>query len=516
LILAEQKKEAKSQSVLALDLGTAIRKLLKALQRVLARLASGNVVTIDISQTGVRIMETRGGMVRSWADASLKPEEMETAAPIGGHALGTMVRQLMNSNGIKAKSAIVSISGMYTVSRLIPESSLMPALTLDESVNDIASTIMPVPAGDLYFFWQMVNPSEGERQVFITGIPRYIMDDKIRALKTVGINTQIIELKSMALARVVNKEQALIFSIEPTNYDIIIVVKGVPEVVHSLAWQRDNMSFEDAAEYLAANLEMTVDFYNSNHLDTPFDTTSPLYITGEISAEPEMMEKLQDRLGFNIEQLTPPLECPAFLPISQYAANIGLAMRKEIPMRDSNGETDFFPLDMNLLPQAYLPWRPTANQIYAAVLLIAAITLIFPLMEATAEVMGKTTTLEQRSAGLDTQLMMKKAEIQEREPLQKAIGEYNTLVTRDGSFSEDIRVIMEEAGKLDVAVSAVSHVGNEIAISCDAEDFQSFRAYLLALEESGRFATPIAPPEGYPYTTGGSIKLETQAKPAEG
>ena len=511
--MAEQKKEAKSQNVLAINLGTAIRKLSEALQRVPARLVSGNVVTIDISQTGVRIMETRGGVVRSWADASLKPEEVQAAAPMGGHALGTMVRQLMNSSGIKAKSVIVSISGLYTVSRLILVSSLPPAPTLDESVNDIASTIMPIPADDRYFFWQAVNTREGEQQVFITGVPRYIMDDQIKSLKTVGITPQIIELKSMALARAVNKEQALIFNIEPTNYDIIIVVKGVPEVVHSLAWRRDNMSLEDATEYLATNLEMTVDFYNSNHLETPFDTTNPLYITGEMSVEPEMMEKLQDRLGFNIEQLTPPLECPAFLPISQYAVNIGLAMRKEISMRDGNGSTGFSPLDMNLLPRAYLPWRPTANLIYGVVILMAAIALIFPLVEATTEVMGKTVALEQESAVLDNQLTLMKVEIARREPLQKAVGEYNTLVTREESFSEDIRVIMKEAGKLDVVVSTVSHGGNEMTIFCAAEDYQSFRAYRLALEESGRFATPIAPPEGYPYTTGGKITLKTQVKP---
>jgi len=74
-------------------------------------------------------------------------------------------------------------------------------------------------------------------------------------------------------------------------------------------------------------------------------------------------------------------------------------------------------------------------------------------------------------------------------------------------------VIMKEAEKLDVAVSAISHGENDVTISCEAEDYQSFRAYLLALEESGHFATPIAPPEGYPYTTCGSIKLKTQVKP---
>ena len=342
------------------------------------------------------------------------------------------------------------------------------------------------------------------------------MDDRIRALKIAGINPQVIELKSMALARGVNKEQALVFNIEPTNYDIIIVVKGVPEVMHSLAWRRDSMSREDAAEYLATKLEMAVDFYNSNHLDAPFDTTNPLYITGEMSVEPGMIEKLQERLGFNIEQLTPPLECPAFLPISQYAVNIGLAMRKEIALRDNDGGAGFLPLDINLLPRAYQPWRPTSSQVYAAVLLIAAVALIFPLMDVTAEAMGRTVVLEQKSASLDDQLMLKQAEIQRREPLQKAINEYNSIVTREGSFSEDIRVIMKEAERFTVEVNAFSHGGSEITISCAAQDYQSFRAYLLALEESGRFATPIPPPEGYPYTTSGSIKLKTQATPAEG
>lgn len=513
--MAGQKEEAKSQGVMALDLGTAVRKLLKALERTLARLVSGAVVTLDISQTGIRIMETRGGVVRKWADALFEPEEAEHTAPGGEPALGAMVRQLMVSSGIKAKSVIASISGMYTVSRIIPMTSLPPAPTLEEAVNEVAREIMPVPTEHLYFFWQTVSSNEGERQVFAVGVPRDVMDEKVRALKIAGISPQVVELKAMALARAVSKEQALILNIEPTNFDIIMVVKGVPEIMHSLAWQQNSMSIEDAAEYLATKLEMTVDFYNSHHLDSSFDTTNPLYITGHMSAEAELIEKMQAKLGFNIEQLTPQLECPVFLPVSQYAANIGLAMRKEMPRISSDGGVGFLPLDMNLLPQAYRPWRPTATQLYAAVVLIAAIALIFPLFQVTTESMGQTAVLQSQSDILNNQLMLKKMEIERREPLQRAIGEYNSVVTREGSFHEDITVIMKEAEKLDVEVSHIVHKGSEMDVSCDAKDYLSFRAYLTALEESGRFATPIPPPEGYPYTTGGTITIRTQIQPVE-
>ncbi len=509
--MAEQKEKAKSQSAMALDLGTAIRKLLKVLERALGRFVSGKVVTLDISRTGVRIMETRGRVVRRWADVSFGPEEMEQMAKGGQTTLGAKVRQLMDSSGIKAKNVIASISGMYTVSRLIPVANLPPAPTLEESVNEIAQEIMPLPTEALYFFWQAVGTNEGERQVFILGVPRDVMDDNVRALRSVGINPQVVELQTMALARAVNKEQALILNIEPASFDIVMAVKGVPEIMSSLAWRRDSMDSGDAAEYLATNLEITVDFYNSHHLEAPFDMTNPLYITGQMSAEPELMEKLRDRLGFGVEELTPPLECPAFFPVSQYAVNIGLAMRQEMSLRNGGGGGGFFPLDINLLPQAYRPWRPTARQLFYAGILVSAVTMIFPLTQITDEEMKKTNSLELKNSSLDSQLQLKMMEIQRRDPLQKAINEYKSIIAKNVRFSEDIGVIMEEAEKLGVGVSAINHRRTEITLSCAAEDYLSFRAYLTALEESGRFTIPIPPPEGYPYTSGGTIKLQTQS-----
>jgi len=510
--LAKKNNEAKSQNLMSLDLGTAFRRLARVLGIVMARLVSNAVVTLDMSQTGIRIMETRGGVVRRWADVSFTPEELKSIAPDSGHALGAMVKQLMDSSGIKAKSVIASISGLYTVSRVIPVSNLPPAPTLEESVDEIAQDIMPVSTDNLYFFWQTVSNNEGERQVFAIGIPRDVMDEKIRALKVVGINPRTIELKAMSLTRVVNQEQALILNIEPSNFDIIMVVNGVPEIMHSLAWRRDSMGIEDAAEYLATNLEVTVDFYNTQHPEAPFEPATPLYITGQMSIELELMARLRARLGFNIEQLTPSLECPDLLPVSQYAVNIGLAMRQEMSLRNSNGGTGFLSIDMNLLPRAYQPWRPTANQIYSAIILVAAVALIFPLMQVTTEVMGKTAVLQQKSDILNNQLLLKKLEIERREPLQKAIGEYNSIVTRDISFSEDISLIMDEAERLGVTVTSISHDEVGIAINCRAEDYLTFRAYLAALEESGRFASPIPPPEGYPYTKSGTITLKTRSR----
>jgi len=501
-----EKEKTEPKGVLALDIGSAVRLLLKAVQRKVDKWMGGKVVTLDISSTTIRLMETRAGVIKRWADSPIEPSEIEWGAVSGEPGLGRMVKQLMASSGIRANKITTSISGLYTVSRILPMSNLPPAPTTEEAILEISRAVMPLSQDKLYFAWQTIGAEEGERQALLVGVPRDALDNELRALKAVGINPQVVELKTMALTRAVNKEQALILNIEPSSFDIIIVVNGVPEIMRTIPWQQDNLTIEDTVEHLAVTLEMTVDFYNSHHLETPLDPATPLFITGQMSTEPALMEKMQDRLDYPVEPLAPPLECPAYLPVSQYAVNIGLALRKAASAKNS-GQGRLLPLDINFLPEAYRPWRPTSRQLYSVAVVVIAIALLFPLFDVASETIGKTASLQAEFDLLKVELERKQLEIKKREPLQKAIGEYQTIIDMGGNFTEDLVVIRSEAEKLGVKVGGITHEGGSIKITCQAYNYVTFREYLIALEESGRFTTPIPPPEGYPYTTGGNIVL---------
>jgi len=260
-------------------------------------------------------------------------------------------------------------------------------------------------------------------------------------------------------------------------------------------------------EHLAVTLEVTVDFYDSNHPGTPLDPATPLFITGQMSADLTLMEELQARLRYPVESLAPPLDYPASLPISQYAVNIGLALRGTALSRERE-EGGYMPLDINLLPESYRPWKPTARQLFAAGLIIAAIALLFPVFQVAAEAMEKTADLQIKFNVLNTRLELQKTEIKRREPIKKAIAEFNTIINKGGNFTEDLEVIRREAEELGVQVKSIAHGGGGISVVCQSDDYVTFRAYKMALEESGRFTTPIPPPEGYPYTTGGTLKME--------
>ena len=467
------------------------------------------IVTLEIDTTAIRLMETTEERVVKWASLSLDPTMFEDGVISDPPALSAAVRQLMDSSGIRAKDVIASVSGLYSVSRIVAVSNPPGGVATREAVLGAARDIMPLPADELYLSWQTIAAAKGAQQALVVGVPRDVIDAEMRALRAAGINSRTLDLKAIALARAVNKEQALILNIEPSNFDIVIVVNGVPEVMRTIAWQQDSLTMDERVEHLAMNLELTVGFYNSHHPDTPLDPATPFLITGQISRDLDLVEKLPARVGYPIESLSPRLECPKHLPVSQYAVNIGLALKGRTPSKRL-AQDGYLPPDINLLPETYKPWKPSARQVYFACFVIAAITLLFPLYQMTSGAMGKTADLQARYNILNNKLQLIQLEIRSREPLQQAINDYNTIVNMGGGFTEDLRVIKSEADKLGVQVESIAHDGKSITVNCqtEPESYIIFREYVTAMRESGRFSTVTPPSEKFAYITGGTIELE--------
>jgi len=194
------------------------------------------------------------------------------------------------------------------------------------------------------------------------------------------------------------------------------------------------------------------------------------------------------------------------MPVSQYAVNIGLALKGTAPAK-SLEQDGYLPPDINLLPETYEAWKPSARQIYFACALIAAIALLFPLYQLTSGAMGKTADLQAEYTSLNDELQLKQLEIKNREPLHQAISEYNTIVNMGGGFTEDLEVINSEADILGVKVESIAHGGESITFTCQAGDYTIFRDYVTALRESGRFSTVSSPQWQFPDVTGGPIEL---------
>jgi len=465
------------------------------------------VITLEISGTEIRLMEMEGGRVIKWASYSLELGMFEEGVISDPQALSAAISQLMKSSNIKGRNVTASVSGLYSLSRILMVPTLPGETVTQRAVLEAATEVMPLSENELYTSWQTIAAAEGGQQVLVVGVPRDVIDSEVHALRLAGVNPRILDLKAMALARIVNKEQAIILNIESTSFDVVVVINGVTEIMRTTAWQTDDLSIEDKAEALTVALELTVGFYNSHHPRSSLHLVTPLFVTGQMSGDLVLMERLQTRIEYPIEPLAPPLEYPEHLPVSQYAVNIGLALKGTASPK-TPGEGGYSLPDINLLPQIYRPWKPSARQIYFFVAIVAAIALLSPLYQVITNAMAKTAILEARYATINNELEQRKAVLKDREPLQEAINEYNTIVAMGGGFIEDLKVITSLTEELGVAVGSVSHEGSQITFNCQADSRIVFIEFITALEESGRFLTPVIPPTGYPWVTGGAIILK--------
>ena len=464
------------------------------------------MVTLEISSTDIRIMEIDKGKVVKWASQLLEPGLFEEEVVTDPVMLGNAIRKLMASTGIADKNVITGVSGLYSLSRIVLVSVPMGEITPYQTVVDATNEVMPVSEEEMYISWQTIGSVEGGQQVLVVSVPKDVVDSEMKSLRSAGLKVRVLDLKAMAIMRAVNKDQALIINIDTESYDVMLVMNGLAEIMHTVAWKPDGLSPKEQAEQLALALELTVGFYNAHHPEYLFSPGTPLIITGQMSGDADLVQAMHESTNYRIEPLVPPLECPPNLPASQYAVNIGLALKGAHPGIVTT--ESIYPLpDINLLPGAYRPWRPTMRQAYAVLAVVTILGLLVPLYRITTEEMAKTARMEAEFSSLNSLLEMRQQELAKRDPLQKAITSYESIVTPNSDVTGDLKVILEAAGDLGVTISSVVDNIDSISVNCQAESYTAFRDFKTALEDSGRFSSPVTPPEGYPYIKGGIIKL---------
>ena len=465
------------------------------------------MVTLEIGSDEIRVMEVDRGRVLRWARQVLEPGIMDAESVLDPQGLGIAIRRLLSSSGIKTNEVICSVSGLYSLSRIALVSVPPGGIVSYQAVLDAAYDVMPIAEEEVYLSWQSIGSIEGGQQVLIISVPRDIVDGNMQALKIAGIKSRVLDLKAMAVIRAVNNPKALIINIETTSFDIVLVNDGIAEIIRTNAWNSAELSTEEKAEQLALSLELTTGFYNSQHSELTLAPDTPLYVTGQKTEDLDLMDILGDRVSYNISTFLPPLECPPNLPVPQYAVCIGLALKgTQSVIENPEQGIHAFP-DINLLPSEYKPWRPSVRQIYATFAIFAVIALLVPMYNMTTNAMDKTAKLEAELTTFNTLLDMRRQELAKREPLQNTIDSYYSVLSADDTVTDDITLIRDEAKRLEVTITALNHSINGISISCSTDSYIIFREYVQALEDSGRFTTPVVPPEGYPYIKSGTISL---------
>jgi len=461
-----------------------------------------SVVSIYIDETSLRLMVARGKRVEKWAYSPLEPGLFDDGAVVDEEKVAARIQELFKTLEVKTNRVITGLSGLHCLARSITLPKL-PEAVLPEAVTQEAIRIMPVQLDQFYLSWQVISTSKEEMQVFMAASPRNATDALISTLQRAGLDPYFIGLKPLALARLANKPTAMVIDAQATEFDIVIMVDRVPQLVRTISFPSKVKTLAEKLSAISRDLEQTINFYNSSYSEKPLDSETPIFISGEVAEEPEAYQSLANKLGYPVLPLSLPLACPEGLAPSQYMVNSGLAL-KELSIPKSEGNLSL--VNLNLLPEAYKP-KPVSltKTLLVPAAIVIAIGLLVPMVMNVQNAFASTKLLKKE---MDAMNQVIEQRLEETKALKEEIAELEAQVEETESalaafnavnfYIEDRQYVVN--GDLEVITTTlpdtinlrtITHGGDALRIGGVAPSEVEVLAYARDLRDSGRFPEVI-------------------------
>ncbi len=461
------------------------------------------VVTLYVEDASLRLLVVQGARVKKCAILPLESGLVENGVVVDETKMAAIIRGFFKAQKVKRGRVIVGLSGLHCLSQLITLPHL-PESMMAEAVEREAERVLPVPLDELYISWQVIPASgEEEMSVFLVALPREAADALIKTLRQAGVNPYLMDLAPLALARVVDKATAIVVNARSGEFDIVIIVEGVPQLTRSLSIPGEAESPEERLSIIRGELERTIKFYNSSHPDEPFEPSLPIFVSGEWVGTPEACQSLTDELKYSVSPLSLPVKCAKNIAVSEYVVNIGLALKEISPKKWASPLV----VDLNILPEVYRPKAVTLSRILLPFGMTVGIGAIVFLWMLTQGAIADTVSLQEQvdvSNGL-LEIRLEKWQLQRDRvaPLETQVEELGTTsdalnVMLDGFSSQQATVNGDLTATIsttnlpsNVDLGSIGHASDVLAISGVSTSETEVLEYAKALKGTGRFSEVI-------------------------
>ena len=451
-------------------------------------------VTLNISDTSIRLLSTKGRQVEKWGSVPLAPGLVKDGIILQPKAVGEAIDALFKSVKVPKGQVITSLTGLSFTYCILNLPRMKPDL-LEEAILRGARKEIPLPIEELYLSWQAIGGGHDELNFFVLGVPRNLIDAVVQTLTEIGVKPYLIDLKPLALARAANRGEAILVDLEPGCFDIVLVANGIPTIVHTVTPRGEGASLEDNILRLTDGISKTVNFYNNSHPEAPLSLTTPLLLAGELSADATASQLIQAQMEYPVEPLVPPLKFPPDLPVALYTSNMGLALKEMPQAAVSKGDaTPYQDINLDILSGKYRTRArrvPMRYKLFSLALIIA-IGLLFPLYYFKSQVAAENTLLQTELDGLSQELSQARLVFNEAQQVEDTINEieatvdalqqeYQDILNRGGDFTNYLRVVTNVLPSNAYFTSIVIGT-NQILVEGEADRSFTVITYAMALE----------------------------------
>jgi len=166
---------------------------------------SKGIIGLDVGSSylkAVQLSETRSGYeLELFEMLPISPELIVEGSIIDAIRLTESLRELIRKAKIKAKDAVIAISGHSSV--IIKRISLpeMSEEELSESIKFEAEQYVPFDIEDVNLDFQILGPKEepGQMDVILVAVKKDVINDYVSVVKEAGLNTVIVDVDAFAL-----------------------------------------------------------------------------------------------------------------------------------------------------------------------------------------------------------------------------------------------------------------------------------------------------------------------------
>jgi len=452
------------------------------------------IVTLDIDNTSVRLLELDGNRVKRWGTTALEPGMVENGNVVNPELVGARIRELMVTLGIRASSVVSSISGAFAISRvvLIPRSGND---SLQRRVRQLAEDITPIPMTELFLTWRQLATTENDVEILLLAVPRSVVNYHTATLQAAGLRAMALNLKTVAVASISTLPDIVALNVGPSSIDVALIVNGLPYVLHTVSLATDGFSGQVDAAQVVSSVTQAVEFYNSRNPQNPLAGDVPILLAGRDVMAPTYGEYIQEHTGRTVMLPEPPVDYPPHLSTAEYGVNIGLAVRRDGIEGHPNALT---PMSINVLlgPQRQFNFSLLAviTVLVAILGLMGAFYLFQNLQSDKDTTAAWRVNLQQSQAELQKQ----RVNIARKGQLQQIITEFDEISSLRGGISADW-ILVDELAKDVVELNSIGFDQNGISFQLTADSLVAIETYVENLRGHERFATAGLPIE----TSGG-------------
>ncbi|MFC1914609.1 pilus assembly protein PilM [Chloroflexota bacterium] len=457
-------------------------------------------VTLNISTSSVRLLSVKGREVEKWESMPLSPGLVRDGFILQPKVVGTVINALFEAAGVSKERVITSVTGLPFTYRIL-SLPRMKSAAQHEAVQRAAQREMQLSLEELHLSWQAIDGGSDEQDFFVLGVPRKILDTMAQTLKEAGIKPYVMDIKPLALARAAKRRDAILMNLESDCFDIVLIVNGIPSMMHTVVPRTKGAVIEDNIGRITDELAKTVEFYNTSHPNNPISSTTPLLLTGELSADTKTHGLLQNATGYSVEQLLPPFQLPPDLSCALFSINIGLALKKTSLKTVTKGNEYLFKdINVNLLLGIYgvkAVIIKQTNIILTAVLLIG-IGLLYPAYQFRSQAAAETIHLQTNLIGTQQEMDKRTLATNESRQVEKNI---NEILSRVESQKEEQQNILSIGGEFTSSLTLANDVlpdeayftsvkigSDHITVEGEADNSFTVVNYVVALEKTGKFS----------------------------